>query len=45
MDVSRTVQAVAGVPVLMPVGVPRTATDLEITVTGATVEDIRLESV
>lgn len=45
MDVSRTVQAVAGVPVLMPVGVPRTATDLDITVTGATVEDIRLESV
>ena len=45
MDVSRTVQATAGVPVLMPVGVPRTATDLEITVTGATVEDIRLESV
>ena len=45
MDVSRTVQAVAGVPVLMPVGVPRTATDLEITVTGAAVEDIRLESV
>ena len=45
MDVSRTVQARAGVPVFVPVGIPRRATDLEITVTGADVQDIRLESV
>ena len=45
MDVSRTVQAVAGVPVLMPVGIPRRATDIEVTVTGAGMQDIRLESV
>lgn len=45
MDVSRTVQARAGAPVFVPVGIPRRATDLEITVTGAGVQDIRLESV
>ena len=45
MDVSRTVQAVAGVPVFVPVGIPRRATDIEVTVTGAGVQDIRLESV
>ena len=45
MDVSRTIQALAGVPVFVPVGIPRRATDIEVTVTGAGVQDIRLESV
>ena len=45
MDVSQTVQASAGVPVFVPVGIPRRATDIEVTVTGAGVQDIRLESV